>query len=228
MTRDLYEQVALLNEAAGPEPKGSVGTLTGVAENRPHPASAAPPERPEGVAEWMAHMDLHLTEHDERHAGLALRSAWPHVRAYTERAEQERDLLIASEARLAQQRDESDRRAERAEQRVAEKERERDEARQSAMNYLTDFQVLTKVALDFDCHDAGELSSKLVAGESAAAALAEARRDAERYEWILREPEAARHLLHLLQQGKGDKEAFSTMVDRIVMSKAAAPDRREP
>ena len=34
---------------------------------------------PEEIQEWCWHMDLHLTEHDERHAGLALRAAWPHV-----------------------------------------------------------------------------------------------------------------------------------------------------
>ena len=37
-----------------------------------------PPE----IQEWVWHLDLHLTEHDERHAGLALRAAWPHVRPY--------------------------------------------------------------------------------------------------------------------------------------------------
>lgn len=37
---------------------------------------------PKQVLEWIWHMDLHLTEHDERHAGLALRAAWPHVRKY--------------------------------------------------------------------------------------------------------------------------------------------------
>lgn len=41
-----------------------------------------PAAAPDEVREWMLHMDLHLTEHDERHAGMALRSAWPHVRAY--------------------------------------------------------------------------------------------------------------------------------------------------
>jgi hypothetical protein len=45
------------------------------------------PERPEDVREWMWHMDLHLTEHDERHAGLALRAAWPRVREWLETVE---------------------------------------------------------------------------------------------------------------------------------------------
>lgn len=35
---------------------------------------------PQEVQEWIWHMDLHLTEHDDRHAGLALRAAWPTVR----------------------------------------------------------------------------------------------------------------------------------------------------
>jgi hypothetical protein len=37
------------------------------------------PSMPIEIQEWCWHMDLHLTEHDERHAGLALRAAWPHV-----------------------------------------------------------------------------------------------------------------------------------------------------
>lgn len=39
-------------------------------------------EAPMPVLEWIWHMDLHLTEHDEPHAGRALRAAWPHVREY--------------------------------------------------------------------------------------------------------------------------------------------------
>lgn len=46
---------------------------------------------PEDVHEWILHLDLHLTEHDERHAGLALRSAWPHVKAYLMEVRNERD-----------------------------------------------------------------------------------------------------------------------------------------
>lgn len=44
-------------------------------------------ERPESVREWIWHLDLHLTEHDERHAGLALRAAWPSVREWLETVE---------------------------------------------------------------------------------------------------------------------------------------------
>lgn len=46
--------------------------------------------------------------------------------------------------------------------------------------------------------------------------------NARRYQQIIDDPEAARHLLHLLQQGKGGVEAFSKMLDRIADSKAAA------
>ena len=42
-----------------------------------------------------------------------------------------------------------------------------------------------------------------------------AQADAERLEWMLNEPEGARHLLSLLQAKRGDKDAFKTMVDRI-------------
>lgn len=35
---------------------------------------------PQEIQEWLWHMDTHLTEHDVRHAGLALRAAWPAVR----------------------------------------------------------------------------------------------------------------------------------------------------
>jgi hypothetical protein len=37
---------------------------------------------PDEILEWIGHMNFHLTEHDERHAGLALRAAWPQVRDY--------------------------------------------------------------------------------------------------------------------------------------------------
>jgi hypothetical protein len=42
-------------------------------------SSAKLPSLPEEIQEWCWHMDTHLTEHDLRHAGLALRAAWPHV-----------------------------------------------------------------------------------------------------------------------------------------------------
>jgi hypothetical protein len=37
---------------------------------------------PEEIQEWIWHLDLHLTEHDDRHARMALRAAWPKVRDY--------------------------------------------------------------------------------------------------------------------------------------------------
>lgn len=52
--------------------------------------------------------------------------------------------------------------------------------------------------------------------------MEEMERDARRYKQIVGDPESARHLLHLLQQGKGGSEAFSKMLDRIADSKAAA------
>lgn len=62
-----------------------VGPAAGTGD-RPHPCDA--PLSPtaatisQDIQEWLWHLDLHLTEHDERHAGLALRAAWPHVRDY--------------------------------------------------------------------------------------------------------------------------------------------------
>ena len=37
---------------------------------------------PDEIVEWILHLDLHLTEHDDHHARLALRAAWPTVRDY--------------------------------------------------------------------------------------------------------------------------------------------------
>ncbi len=37
---------------------------------------------PDEISEWIFHMDMHLTEHDTHHAGLALRAAWPTVRDF--------------------------------------------------------------------------------------------------------------------------------------------------
>jgi hypothetical protein len=45
---------------------------------------------------------------------------------------------------------------------------------------------------------------------------------AARYRWIVTNPESARHLLHLLQQGKGDADGFAKLVDRIEASERAA------
>lgn len=53
--------------------------------------AAVEPMAPEDMQEWLWHMDLHLTEHDEPHAGRALRAAWPHVRAYLASVENERN-----------------------------------------------------------------------------------------------------------------------------------------
>jgi len=45
---------------------------------------------------------------------------------------------------------------------------------------------------------------------------------ADRYDWIVGEPEGAQHLLNLLKQGKGTVEDFGKMIDRIAASKRAA------
>lgn len=37
---------------------------------------------PDEISEWIYHLDMHLTEHDTHHAGLALRAAWPEVRDF--------------------------------------------------------------------------------------------------------------------------------------------------
>lgn len=47
-----------------------------------------------------------------------------------------------------------------------------------------------------------------------------------RYEWMLADPETARHLLLLLSQGKGDRDAFERMIDRIQTSKEQASEHR--
>lgn len=46
--------------------------------------SETPLVYPDDIGEWIAHLDLHVTEHDERHAGLALRAAWPAVKRWFE------------------------------------------------------------------------------------------------------------------------------------------------
>lgn len=48
-------------------------------KEQPEPKNEAIPDE---ILEWISHMNYHLTEHDERHAGLALRAAWPAVRDY--------------------------------------------------------------------------------------------------------------------------------------------------
>jgi predicted Fe-S protein YdhL (DUF1289 family) len=57
------------------------------------------------------------------------------------------------------------------------------------------------------------------------ALLDDAKAMAERYRWIVANPESARHLLRLLQQRKGDEEAFAKMIDRIITSENAARSR---
>jgi hypothetical protein len=51
-------------------------------------------------------------------------------------------------------------------------------------------------------------------------------RDSIRYQWLIANPRGARHLFLLLEQGKGDKVAFTEMVDRIINSEAAAQARK--
>lgn len=46
--------------------------------------------------------------------------------------------------------------------------------------------------------------------------------DARRFRVLLKDPVGARHLLHLLQQGKGDEAAFRSMIDRIDQSREAS------
>lgn len=69
---------------------------------------------PTDIQEWIWHLDLHLTEHDEQHAGRALRAAWPAVRDFfaglrssyiqwrhrAEAAEQRASALISENQRL--------------------------------------------------------------------------------------------------------------------------------
>lgn len=74
-------------------------------------------------------------------------------------------------------------------------------------------------------------SPRLTDGElvvaQAAFRLGQQSADVKRFEWILDEPEAAKHLLTLLGKGKGDKTSFRKMVDRIMASKNAAPAEQE-
>lgn len=66
---------------------------------------------------------------------------------------------------------------------------------------------------------ANDLAQELARTQAECDAL---RKDAERFEWVLTDPEGARHLLHLMQQGKGDKDSFRGMIDRILRAKNAA------
>ena len=51
------------------------------------PPSLLPCPKTESELLWMEHLELHLTEHDLRHAGLALRAAYPTVLKYIARLE---------------------------------------------------------------------------------------------------------------------------------------------
>lgn len=57
-------------------------------------------------------------------------------------------------------------------------------------------------------------------------ALAPPDKDAERYRWLLDNPDVGYALFNLLKDGKGDKVAFSKMLDRITASKNAADAAR--
>jgi len=46
-----------------------------------------------------------------------------------------------------------------------------------------------------------------------------------RMEFIRKDPEAARHLLRLLLDGKGTKDDFDTMIDRLIESRDRARER---
>jgi hypothetical protein len=46
-------------------------------------------------------------------------------------------------------------------------------------------------------------------------------KDSERLKYLISDPSGARHLLHLLELGKGDSQAFISMVDRLISSKLA-------
>ncbi len=42
-------------------------------------SNARLPALPQDIQEWCWHLDLHLTEHDDRHRAMALKAAWPHI-----------------------------------------------------------------------------------------------------------------------------------------------------
>lgn len=46
--------------------------------------------------------------------------------------------------------------------------------------------------------------------------------DTERFRWLLANPKDGRHLLLLLSQGKGDENAFITILDRVIKSESAS------
>lgn len=46
--------------------------------------------------------------------------------------------------------------------------------------------------------------------------------DVERFRWLLAHPGDARHLFLLLSQGRGDKDALITLLDKVIKSESAA------
>lgn len=48
--------------------------------------------------------------------------------------------------------------------------------------------------------------------------------DAERFQWLLAHPNDCRHLLLLLSQGRGDANAFVTILDRVIRVESGAAD----
>lgn len=76
------------------------------------------------------------------------------------------------------------------------------------------------------CLDKLTLAVRLVRAQDALEAQSESASsdadDARRFRALLIDPEGARHLLHLLQQRKGDEAAFRSMIDRIEASREAA------
>jgi hypothetical protein len=57
-----------------------------------------------------------------------------------------------------------------------------------------------------------------------------AEQDAERFRYLISDPETGRHLLLLLSQGKGDASALRRMIDRISASSRLSTQetRQEP
>jgi hypothetical protein len=52
--------------------------------------------------------------------------------------------------------------------------------------------------------------------------------DSKRFRWIVDNPISARHLLNLLALGKGDKESFIHMIDRVILSEEKARAALKP
>ena len=92
--RHYKEVAAALREELAEAKRQNAGLLAAVdldyeqlyREAIAHPVGNAPMNAiPQNISEWISHLDLHLTEHDERHAGLALRAAWPSVKNWIAR-----------------------------------------------------------------------------------------------------------------------------------------------